>query len=314
MKIFDDWKKGLAEKAMDQMVADASVKHTSPEVSYWNQYPYDDNFKRLAWRHIERCARICYKSEPKDDTWEGTERFVNGLIKRGHTTPLAHAAIYLTEPIELCTNGQMKSDKYLYKWFTSNKYSNVLIKKDSEKTATAYITTNWRVYIENKEELDKRNIFSYETVASENHKKRFTFFVTGHQIAISREINRHTSAQICEQSTRYCNYTAEKFGGDVTFSIPYWWDADDVTEEQLLLVKRAMIVSNEIYKELVGSGLKPERARYVLPLGTATEEAITMFEDDWDWFISKRADRAAHEDVRPIAEEIKRQLEDLKKK
>lgn len=85
-----------------------------------------------------------------------------------------------------------------------------------------YITTNYRVIVENNwfEDLD------YICEPTEWHEKRITVRFTT-QIAVSREANRHRVDSVAEQSTRYCNYSKDKFGGEIAINKPKWVSEND---------------------------------------------------------------------------------------
>lgn len=110
---------------------------------------------------------------------------------------------------------------------------------------------------------------------------------------------------IAEQSTRYCNYSKDKFGGEVTFCIPSWLDlkegsynwldyyADEFRVVDLSssmedqFVAYLFTASNQ-YIELIDQGWQPQQAREVLPLCTATEIIHTAFASDWKHFFDLR--------------------------
>lgn len=114
--------------------------------------------------------------------------------------------------------------------------------------------------------------------------------------------NKMRTFSIAEQSTRYCNYSKEKFGGELAFVIPSWldikegqYDEDsytndtyytDYTPEYTFMM--AMFSAENSYLKLVGDGWKPQQAREVLPLSTATEVVYTAFENDWRHFFDLR--------------------------
>lgn len=116
----------------------------------------------------------------------------------------------------------------------------------------------------------------------------------------------------------YCNYSKEKFGGEVTFVIPSWanikeksytirqfndeiYYADYIPEFSLI---NSYLGAEQYYLELIEEGWKPQQAREVLPLATATEVVYTAFEDDWRHFFSLRyrgTTGAPHPNAKQIA-------------
>ena len=169
-----------------------------------------------------------------------------------------------------------------------------------------YVTTNYRVLVENK----WRGDLKYLCEPTKYHEKRYSVKVNC-SIGVSRELNRHRVNSICESSTRYCNYSLDKFGNEITFVIPDWIKVymGDLSENDFAncryeFVKRwweFLRYSEFEYMGLLKSGLKPQDARSVLPLDTATEVMYTAFVSDWKHFFELRTAVGAHPDVRAIA-------------
>ena len=223
---------------------------------------------------IEQAGRTCYKSENKIAPGTAKE-FVNRMIKSEHYAMLEHGTVYL----EFDT--PIYAEKYLY-----NKYSVVRTCYGAH-----YVTTNLRVLAEN-EWLDD---LLYICDPTEYHEKRVTvLFHT--QIAISREFNRHRVNSMAESSTRYCNYSKEKFGNEITINMPSWVsDKETGSTRELLNEYCRMIANNDIacmsaidwwhfanmaselaYMKLIECGKKPQEARVVLPLDTNTDLFIQL--------------------------------------
>ena len=159
------------------------------------------------YAQIERAGRSCYASSHR--IGEGTAKpFVDNLIKSGHGAMLEHGAVYL----------QMPYNKTAYEAFAKNPYSKV---SAIEEAGSMFISTNYRVIIENKLE----DLLKYLVEPGPMHERRVTVRFQC-QIAISREFNRHRVDSIAEQSTRYCNYSANKFGNEITVNS----QADEVDE------------------------------------------------------------------------------------
>lgn len=122
---------------------------------------------------------------------------------------------------------------------------------------------------------------------------------------------------ILEQSTRYCNYSKDKFGNELTFIYPESGYDKKVLELYLtgdyvhgsgfsteILLVEALKVSESIYMSLIEEGVKPQEARHVLPLLTKTVLYHSAFEDDWQHFIKLRSAKNAHPDIQFIANEV----------
>ena len=113
---------------------------------------------------------------------------------------------------------------------------------------------------------------------------------------ISHEIVRHRLASYAQESTRYCNYSKEKFGGELTFIEPLgldWW-----TKQSWM---RVCEVAEEEYLEILSRGFSPQIARSVLPTCLKTELVMTANLREWRHFITLRSSKAAHPQIRLIA-------------
>lgn len=225
------------------------------------------------YKQIERVGRVCYKSEDKI-TEDSAKPFVERMIKSQHLAMLEHGTVYLAAPY---------NNEDLLFWKVANSpYSKSVC---DDKSNLLCLTANLRVIAELNawEVIDK-----YLCEPTETHAKRICLkFITS--IGVSREFNRHRIASIAEQSTRYCNYSKEKFGGEVTFVKPYW-SLTSIVEEDVNgdTFIEALENAESTYLYLIENGWQPQQAREVLPLATATEVVYTAFEDDWKHFFSLR--------------------------
>lgn len=232
------------------------------------------------YKQIEWAGRHCYKSLDKI-TESSAKSFVDRMIKSNHTAMLEHGTVYLWNPVDN-NDFEIIRDKY-----SANKYSEV-------KANGQAIATNYRVIVENNWFDDIYML----TEPTEHHEKRYTFKVTT-SIGVTRELNRHRVNSIAESSTRYCNYSKDKFGNEVTFCIPSWMnipegsycDHDVAFMEELNEYKfylHMLDSAERNYMYLIEQGLQPQQAREVLPLCTATEAVYTAFESDWNHFFDLR--------------------------
>ena len=241
------------------------------------------------YKQIEIGARNCYKSE--DKIAEGSaEKMVEFLTGRKHYSPLEHGTVYLKIP---------RNDGP-YECYGYNKYS-----KTNLRDSYAYITTNYRVLVENGWLED----LQYLCEPTKYHEKRVSVMVTC-PIGISREFNRHRTISPSEQSTRYCNYSKDKFGVEITFVIPEWaanltpeynsLDYSGLDHNELVFLD-SLAQAERSYMTMIKDGAKPQEARDVLPLATATTVMYTGFVSDWEHFFELRTSNGAHPDARAIA-------------
>lgn len=264
------------------------------------------------YKNIEKAGRLCYKSE--DKICEGSaEKMVENLMKRGHGSPLEHGTVYL-----------------ILKWWQIGKKLKYMFNKYSKIRKFKYVTTNYRVLVENNWLNDRQ----YICEPTEHHEKRITVKMNC-SIGISREFNRHRANSVCETSTRYCNYAKDKFGSEITFVIPEWVKdrinetasynnnddlarilyADAIFDPRMTSDKAISIWLNDLkttesdYMDLINEGLKPQEARSVLSLDTATEVMYTAYSSDWEHFISLRTAVGAHPDARILANNLRWLLE-----
>lgn len=120
---------------------------------------------------------------------------------------------------------------------------------------------------------------------------------------VSHEIVRHRVASYAQESTRYCNYSKDKFGNELTFIEPYWLteallDDTDNARERLVFCLQHI---EEIYMSLLNKGLQPQAARAILPNCLKTELNVKMNLREWRHFFNLRCSKAAHPDLRKLA-------------
>jgi thymidylate synthase (FAD) len=177
-------------------------------------------------QHIERCGRVCYKSEDKiTDT--SAQTFVGSIIKRGHEAVLEHASVTV---------------KFV---------------------------------------VDR---------------------------GVSHEIVRHRLAAYCQESTRYCNYSKDGFGGQVTFIQPNFLDRGTRGWELWVL---ACEQAEKAYFDLLNWGCSPQEARAVLPNSLKTEVVMTANLREWRHFFKLRTAPAAHPQMREVTIPLLRRMQEL---
>lgn len=118
---------------------------------------------------------------------------------------------------------------------------------------------------------------------------------------VTHELVRHRLASYSQESTRYCDYTAGKFGGELTFIKPCFWNEDDPNYRLWLATMRHV---EENYLALRAGGAKPEEARSILPNALKTEIFVTMNLRELRHFIKLRTAKAAHPQMRQVASMI----------
>ncbi len=290
------------------------------------------------YKQIELAGRTCYKSLDKI-TEDSAKGFVDRMIKSQHYAMLEHGTVYLTI-VQFFNNyhrehfvdyyrsrgitesdiGNNSINNYLWR-YRDNKYSEI-VNKSEDGISIYYITTNLRVLVENGWLDDLK----YLCEPTEYHAKRITVrFTTSN--GIMREFTRHRSHSFAVESTRYCNYSKEKFNNELVFVEPSWFNKDNmpfenwnhllckatpllhctdydvlyevpVSEYENGVLKRKWCKENWFihslqtaelaYLESINDGAKPQEAREVLPLATKCDMVMTGFVSDWQHFFRLR--------------------------
>lgn len=115
---------------------------------------------------------------------------------------------------------------------------------------------------------------------------------------VSHEIVRHRMASYCQESTRYCNYSKDGFGGEITVIEPSWCSEGDPAYE---VWKKACQRAELAYFDLMSIGCSPQESRSVLPNSLKTEVVMTANMREWRHFLRLRTAPAAHPDMREVA-------------
>lgn len=115
---------------------------------------------------------------------------------------------------------------------------------------------------------------------------------------VSHEIVRHRLAAYCQESTRYCNYANGKFGGELTFIKPCFWENGSINYHEWAWVMQNIEMS---YALMISEGATPEQARSILPNSLKTELVMTANIREWRHFFKLRTSPAAHPQMREIA-------------
>lgn len=122
---------------------------------------------------------------------------------------------------------------------------------------------------------------------------------------VTHEIVRHRIASYSQESTRYCNYTSDKFGNEITvidLAGGFQYDlANENDQKKYKVWMQAMENAEKSYFELLDLGATPQEARSVLPNSLKTEIVMTMNLRAWRNFFRLRCDHTAHPQMREVA-------------
>lgn len=263
------------------------------------------------YKHIEYCARVSYKSQDKiTDT--SYKKFVIMLKSRGHDKPLEFGTVHL----------KMSSPQFdaLQMLLIKNKvYNDCWIKYnviDTEKESICYITTNYRYYME---------LCRYDRGVSEYldpsdnplYPRRYTVHMILDR-GVMDEFRTHVGLSHLAESTRYCNYSKDKFGRELTFIKPCWLDiplgdygtsslpGDNIVglSRETMVFIDSLLDAEDTYLTLLDQGWTPQQARTVLPLGIKSELISCGFEDAWENFMRRRSPKYGDPGAHPMAAEI----------
>lgn len=272
-------------------------------------------------KHIERCARVSYKSENKiTDT--SYEKFVNMLESRGHDRPLEFGTVYLTLRGD---DTDALRNIFIYAENPWTKIRKQVIKAEYDpniRVVLNYVTTNYRVIVENHLEEDLK----YLCEPTEYHYKRYT----AHMIldrGVMDEFRTHVGLSHLAESTRYCNYSKDKFGNEITFIKPCWcnipegdYGTPDYIPDRLPRIGAtesglidALQYAEYYYFFLLSEGWTPQQARSVLPLSIKSELISCGFKDAWENFFKRRDAPDAHSMAQEIANPMHKEFFKLTK-
>lgn len=126
--------------------------------------------------------------------------------------------------------------------------------------------------------------------------------------AIANELERHRLCSFAQESTRYCNYSKDKFGNELTFVKPEWL-LDYFAYEASLWVDTCTLAERN-YLALLRKGLKPEDARCVLPLSLATKLVMTTNYAEWRHIFKLRTAKGAHPQMRALMIPLLKELQE----
>lgn len=248
------------------------------------------------YEQIERVGKTCYKSEVKGG--ESAKNFVEKMIANQHYAMLEHGTVYLMavdwdyEPLH-----HYKSNNY-------SRYKEIHLETEHCQGDTSYkyayyVTTNLRVLVEN----GWLNDLKYVCKPTEHHIKRVCVrFICDR--GVSHELVRHRVFSFAQESTRYCNYSKDRFDNAITFIKPVWYEGVNQRIQQDF--EATLDWTESTYLGLLKEGLTPQQARQVLPNALKTEVCMTGFVDDagWKHFFDLRAlDKTgpAHPDMKALA-------------
>ena len=275
-------------------------------------------------KKIEKCGRVCYKSEDKI-TEDSAEKFVANIIKRGHEAVLEHASFIFQVSYNVYEDLREKvmfvEDLYPVKMYLRFTDSDGYIVSGNVRAWRGFfrfggVPTYMNDFVEANpilfpefmsvfpsnlegEKWSIRQISTNDLVSTYQrlvHEDVSVKFICDR--GISHEIVRHRPASFCQESTRYCNYSKDGFGGEITVIKPMSFDCSD---SPYRIWKRSCENSETAYFDLLDEGCTPQEARDVLPNSLKTELIMTAPLMEWCHFFNLRMSPAAHPQMQEVA-------------
>ena len=271
-----------------------------PAVEIYTEY---DHFRK-----IETIARVCTGTQDKVGSKPG---FVENLWKNRHETPFEHVRIKVEKlPIPFCDlppeerlmklifGEDMSGDTYGQSYRRIKEREKVLNPKTGRKVFREFTAVNGRDYLAMGGKLDSLN----ELPESDDYMTvKFTV-----DIGVARELIRHRQMSFMERSTRYCNMSDCI---DFIKPVPFAWDEFGVLSDAWHM---ECVSAEAAYRLMIRKGARPQEARTVLPLSTATVLYVTGMYKQWEDVLKLRLAPGAHPQMRYIMQKLV-ELEDFPK-
>lgn len=129
---------------------------------------------------------------------------------------------------------------------------------------------------------------------------------------VTHEIVRHRLASYSQESSRYCNYSKDKFSNQITYIEPCFWDiSSEDGLKKYEIWRESMEFCEKKYFELLEAGATPQEARSVLPTSLKTEIVMTMNLREWRHFFKLRTHHTSHPQMRQIAIPLLQKFKEL---
>lgn len=275
-------------------------------------------------KKIEKCGRVCYKSEDKI-TEDSAEKFVANIIKRGHEAVLEHASFIFQVSYNVYEDLR---DKVM---FVENRYPVKMYLRftDSDGYVVSGNVRAWRDFFFFAGVPPYMNDFvEAKPILFPEFKNDFPFTLKGRKWSIrqisanelvstyqrlvhedvsvkficdrgvTHEIVRHRPASFCQESTRYCNYRNGKFGGEITVIKPCFFKENSTRYLNWFVACES---AETAYNAILEDGGTPQEARDVLPNSLKTELIMTAPLMEWCHFFNLRMSSAAHPQMQEVA-------------
>ncbi len=295
----------------------------------------EPNYEENIQRHIEKIARICYKSEDKI-TKDSHKKMITNLYKRKHWAMLEHFIfiVEINEPsiFHILKHANLKYFNFTDHFDTKKEKSCYLVSCSARGILDALINDynkyNHKV-LEYIAAIKRQLIFHYNcyelfgsNIGEDNICIRviddISEYDTKNQLVhgwysvkficdrgVSHELVRHRDASFAQESTRYCNYSQDKFNNEITVIKPFMLkDGYENPNEEMVAYtnwKIAMETAETSYFNMLKAEVSPQIARSVLPNSLKTEIVMTAHNYEWKHVLGLRCDKTAHPQMREVA-------------
>jgi len=294
------------------------MKIVKPSIEFFGAVPTEYN---AALKFIERCSRVCYKSEDKI-TEDSAEGFVRKLIKAGHMAMVEHSNFVVkrsSNEISETATAIIQTGKYLnicgaeddtlYVGGSLTAWHNRHIELQNipaEKKYLDMFRPFWATYgllFSADDDFDGAfnsaaslptlwEVCPHDEIPKELHRYSAKFICDR---GVSHELVRHRPCSFAQESTRYVNYG----GKDMEFIEPDGFER--WRSPEIILFRDCCRVAEDLYNKCLDCDLKPQQARAVLPNALKTEIVVTCDLVEWSHLFKLRCAPSAHPDFRRLA-------------
>lgn len=270
----------------------------------------DDNF----FDKIAKVAHNCYQVASKDH--QSNVEFVMRLIKSKHLAMIEHERFCFKVPEMLYFEVEKIHSPY------------IVLVRDEENY---YLSLSLRTILESEadspvkelipaldeeikgricpdaEKSDEIEIVSPESIADKIGRECYDKikFVTYHMITdrgVTHELVRHRPCSFAQESTRYCNYTKDKFQNSLSFMKPLRYEEfKEIYDDYFQKV-------TDSYFALIQAGARPDEARSVLPNALKASIMVSATIEEWKHIFDLRMDPHAHEDIRRVTSLVREDM------
>ena len=272
---------------------------------------------------IELCGRLCYKSEDKISE-ESAPGFIGNILKHGHNSVAEMAAITLEVMVEkeslasqlfarlpkyitvdrpektvLLISGSVRAFRELYLEHSDLKIVKAITSFLLQRHPLFFedITPERGIVRQDGVMVRKLYLSEVENLPVEvmaRHRSIAVKFIVNR--AVTHEMVRHRPCSFLQESQRYCRYSQDKFGNQVTFVKPLFYDEGS---EEYKVWCEAMEETEKLYLKLLETS-SPQAARTVLPNSCKTELIVYANLVQWLHMFKLRCARGADPSMREV--------------